>query len=430
MNEYKIHVENIEYNIEDYPTEFITSLINKGICMISKDKLKFVATGIIIYKNKFYVIFPKAYSLPKEENSLLEHIRVLFEVLLKYRREVDISPEESQLLGGLAGEHKEELVTAYSIIKDFTQNGLLIKSAKVKSELHTGNIDWATTINRKQPIFSGRSVIYNEAISNKKTFNHRNRLYLLHKYCVYKSTEKYGWLLGLTTETIGLDKVEINIETSNTINFLTNELNTTFVEREINVIKMIRDFLSGVEEQESDEKIETLITPYFHNVWEHICSINFENQYSTLKKVLPKLNWDIESNAVVQKQRPDIMVLKANIMYILDAKYYDINTNLPGWKDIVKQLFYAMTINNNIKSDKLSLSNKKLENRLKSIVRIENVFLFPSGESEPFKYVGKVSVENNEDFNDIKSYKINTYLAMKCFLGIKQFNYVKELHGI
>lgn len=424
---YEVLIEHTEYEKDKYPVELVTKLVNRGICRINKNKIKFIATGILIYKNRFIIIFPKAYTLPNSKKLILEHIQVLFEVLLKYRRDANLDTEEMELLGGKAGKHTENLITAYRLIKDFTINGLLIKEQRFKLSSQSGKIDWTATINKKQPVFSGGNVIYSETISRKTTINRQNKLYLLHKYCIYKSIQKYGWLLGLDVENANLDQPELDFDISYAINLLTNELNSTFVEREINVIKMMRDFLLGVEEENSQEKLETLITPYFQNVWEYMCSINFHNQYSTLKNIIPKLRWEIESNAVVQNQRPDIMVLKDKKMYILDAKYYDINTNLPGWHDVVKQLFYAFTIFKNIKSENFTLSNKNLENTLRKVEYVENIFLFPSGDSEPIKYVGKVNIENNKEFEDIKAYKINTYFAMKCFIEIEKYNYLSQL---
>ncbi|WP_394532817.1 hypothetical protein C1N83_27995 (plasmid) [Priestia aryabhattai] len=425
---YKVFIEYNEYQNE-YPVDFINKLINKGICRVKKNKIKFTATGILIYRNILIIVFPKTYSLPKNEKILEEHIQVLFEVLLKYKRESNCDSEEVDLLGGENGQNNENLITAYRLIKDFTQNGLLLKKMRVDSSAQLGNIDWIATINKRQPMFSGNSIIYTDTISRKTTANRQNTLYILHKYCVCKSIEKYGWLLGVTLKNINLDITELDFDIPYALNILKNELNSTFAEREINVIKLMREFLSGMEEQSREEKLETLATPYFQNVWELICSNNFNNQYDTLKQIIPKLNWELEitSRARVRDQRPDIIVLRESNMYIFDAKYYNINASLPGWPDVVKQLFYALTIFTNIKSTTFTLSDKDLENKLKSIKNVENIFLFPSGDKEPIKYIGKVNIENNDELNDINAYKINIFLAMKCFIGREKYAFFNQL---
>ncbi|MEF2097311.1 LlaJI family restriction endonuclease [Bacillus sp. CFBP9009] len=423
------YISVIEYKEYDnnYPEEFVNKLINREICSVKNNKIKFKATGILIYKNTFIIIFPKNYNVTNDEQDLKEHAQVLFQVLIKYKREAKITPEEMDLLGGDEGQNKENLYTAYRLILDFTQNGPFKKEMRIKSSAHSGNIDWTATINKKQPVFSGGSAIYTDTISQKTTIDRHNLLLKLYHYCVLKSIEKYGWLFGVSLENLNMDVNGLPCDIHFAVNFLTKELNSTFVEREMNVIRLLRDFLSGIELKNYDDNLDILVTPYFHNVWEVICGHNFNNQYSSLKQIIPKLKWEIESTAKVQSQRPDIMVLREQTMYILDAKYYDIDTNLPGWPDVVKQLFYAFTILKNIESEKFKLSDDKLERKIKKIKMVENAFLFPSGDYEPIKNIGKVNIEENKDLGDIKAYKVNTFLAMKCYIGKEKYNFLNKI---
>ncbi|MEH7634681.1 LlaJI family restriction endonuclease [Bacillus pumilus] len=426
---YTTKIEYIEY-INDYPQEFTDQLINKGICRVSENKIKFIATGVLIYKNSLVIIFPKAYKVPTEDELLKEHIQILFNVLLRYRREAKLTAEEMNLLGGENGQLNGNLFTSYSLIQDFTQNGLLMKEIKIKDSTISGHIDWSATISKKQPMISIGSVIYTDPISRKTIIDRQHQLLIIHKYCVYKSLEKYGWLFGVTSDNANLDVTELNCDINYAISFLTKELNSTFIEREINTIKMIMNFLLGIEQKGCEEQIETLVTPYFQNVWEQVCSTIFNNQYKILKKIIPKLKWEIDSPAIVQPQRPDIIMLRRRTMYILDAKYYNSYVNLPGWHDVVKQLFYAITIFNNINSKDFRLHDKKLEKKVKEIIKVENVFLFPSEEEEPIKYVGKVNIERNQDFDDIRVYKLNTFFVMKCYIGKGNYDYINSLEEI
>lgn len=403
---YIIAIEYKEYE-NDYPNDFVTQLVNREICSIKNNKIKFKVTGLLIYKNTFIIIFPKNYNVPRDEKELKKHAQVLFQVLLKYRQESNLNVEEIELLGGEDGLYKESYYTAYLIISDFIENGPLKKEIRIESSSYSGRIDWSATINKKHPIFSKGSVIYTDTISEKNTIDHQHLLIQLYSYCVYKSIEKYGWLFDLSLENVR-EFNELPCDINFGINFLSKELNSTFVDREMKIIKILRGFLLGIEFNRF-EKIEIMVTPYFHNVWEVICGFNFNNQYKALRGLIPKPKWEIESSAKVQSQRPDIMFIKENVLYILDAKYYDIDTNLPGWSDIVKQLFYAFTILKNI--------NAKIDQRIKPLETVENAFLFPSGDLEQIKYIGRVGIEENNELGYIKAYKINTFLAMQCYLG-------------
>jgi len=413
---YIIAIEYKEYD-NDYPNDFVTQLINREICSVKNNKIKFKVTGFIIYKNTFIIIFPKNYNVPREEKDLLKHAQVLFQVLLKYKQESNLNVEEMELLGGEDGQYKESYYTSYLIISDFIENGPLKKEIRIESSSYSGRIDWSATINKKQPIFSKGSVIYNDTVSKKNMIDHHHLLLQIYRYCVNKSIEKYGWLFDLSLENVE-EFLELPCDINYGINFLTKELNSTFVDREMKVVKILRDFLSGIE-FDRFEKIEIMVTPYFHNVWEVICSFNFKNQYKGLRSLIPKTKWEIESSAKVQSQRPDIIFIKEKTIYILDAKYYDIDTNLPGWSDIVKQFFYGFTIFRNI--------NAKMHQRIKQLETVENSFLFPSGDPDPIKYVGRVSIEENMDLGYIKAYKINTFLAMQCYLGKERFDFINQM---
>lgn len=419
VNEYK------EYENE-FSAALVKHMVYNEICSVKKNKIKFKVVGVLVYGNIFIIIFPKDYKLPANEKTQQKHAHVLVQVLLKYRRENGLESEELEMLGGNEGEYDENLYTASRLITDFIQNGALKKETRIKSADHK-NINWPATISKRQPVFSDGSVIYTDTISDRSINDRQHLLLQLHGYCIYQSLEKYGWLFDLSAEKFHLPIQEMPCDLSYAINFLTKELNTTFVEREISVIKMIREFLSGIEVETLKDKLDLLVTPYFHNVWEVICSKNFNNQYKVLKPIIPKLNWEIESSAKVQSQRPDIMFLREERLYILDAKYYDIDANLPGWPDVVKQLFYAFTIFKNIQSENFAMSDKQLEKKVKKVEMVENSFLFPSGDSEPIKNIGKVAVERNEELNAITAYKVNTFLAMNCYIGKDKYDFVSQV---
>jgi len=424
VKEDSIYKTFIEY--QEYPNTFPKELTDlwqmKGVCSLKEDLITFKVTGLLIYMNKFFVIFPKAYKIPSTDSEKKYHIEVLINVLLKYKNEATMDPLEMELLGRENGDHTDNLITVYRLIQDFFQNGYLIKEMRVRSGKQCGKIDWPLTINRKQPFFSVSSVVYIDPIITKKIIDGQNLLLKLHKYCLYMGIKKYGWLMGISPDIVEPENnLPNNYDLSFILNFLTNELNSTFVEREIKVIHLIIQYLSGINLKDPKEKIETLATPYFQNVWESMCSVNFNNQYHELKKIIPKLKWEIDSKAPIQPQRPDLMMVREKTLYILDAKYYNVDKSLPGWSDIVKQLFYAFTIYKNIQSCR-PLLNLKLNN----INNVFNAFLFPSSDSEAIKYIGKVEIEGNEQLGSVKSFKLNTFLMMKCYIGVEKLIYLNE----
>lgn len=419
---YKTFIENKQYqNI--FPMEITDIWQEKRICRLHGKMISFEVTGLLIFKGEFLMIFPKSYELPTTDIKIKKHIEILIKVLLKYKTENVLDPLESELLGGKNGGNIENLITAYQLIQDFTQNGYLLKETLIKSTNYSGKVDWPTTIKKRHPILSEKYVVYDNPIFHKKITDQQNLLVKLHKYCIYKSIEEFGWLLGISSDFAEPEQnLLINYDLTFLINFLTSELNNTFVDRGINVITLLIQFISGVNPENPEEKLETLATPYFQNVWETMCSVNFKNQYHSLKQIIPKLKWEIDSNATVQPQRPDLIIIRGNTLYILDAKYYNIEKNLPGWSDIVKQLFYGYTIYSNIQSNENLVPHLKIHN----ITRVYNAFLFPSSKLEAISYAGKVEVEGNIQLGNIKAFSINTFLMMKCYIGIENFPFINN----
>ncbi|KYG27720.1 LlaJI family restriction endonuclease [Alkalihalobacillus trypoxylicola] len=421
---FKIYTEYTNYN-NDFPKDVINNFLKNELCIINGPKIRFRVVGFIVFKDEFIIVFPKGYLLPKNDDECRGHIVTLLHVLMKYRKEATLDTLEMQLLGGTTGEQRESLVTAFDLIEDFNQNGLIQKELKLKSIHFNGHVDWPSTIVKKQPIVSDNTVVYVDTISNRKTIDKQHMLMMLHDYCINRSFERYGWLFDYSIEK---RVIELPCDINYALNFLEMEMRDTFVEREVKLIYLMINFLRGIKAEQVENKLDVLVTPYFYNVWEAICSKLFNNEYQSLRKLIPKINWEIDSDAIVQSQRPDIMYIENDALYILDAKYYDINKNLPGWHDIVKQMFYAFTIFKNIKSSKLKFSNVRLKKRLLQITKVENMFIFPSGEKEIMKYVGKVNIENNSDFEDIKAIKINTFFSMRCYIGKEKFDYRESMN--
>ena len=97
---------------------------------------------------------------------------------------------------------------------------------------------------------------------------------------------------------------------------------------------------------------------------------------------MPKPYWLINEIKHSTDQIPDILIEKENELIIIDAKYYSTYTGsvnkYPGWESIVKQLYYNLSL-----KDEYDI--------------IKNIFCMPESMLEDFKYIGKTSVEGQEE---------------------------------
>ena len=122
-------------------------------------------------------------------------------------------------------------------------------------------------------------------------------------------------------------------------------------------------------------------------------------------------------------QEPDILIERENSFYILDAKYYVLQRSKPGWKDIVKQLFYHKSF----------VPQKEYDTT-------ENIFLVPLLlQTEKLQiekadeYLGKVVVEHGgvalPDFSEIKILGLNPVNVFRNYIRTspEQINFTNLL---
>ena len=155
-------------------------------------------------------------------------------------------------------------------------------------------------------------------------------------------------------------------------------------------------------------------TPYFHWVWEKICSFLFSNQKEI---VLPKPYWEVNNEKSYTEQIPDVLFKFNNTIYVLDAKYYRTKyapKKLPGWGDLVKQFFYAHTL------------KKTLEKQFGN-VKIENIFLFPGTTENEIEYLGYAAVEGLSSLGKINGFVLDVYKAMQHYVNYDKGNFKEKL---
>ncbi|WP_353095727.1 LlaJI family restriction endonuclease [Tissierella praeacuta] len=426
-----IFVEQVKYQLNSISPK-IKNIMREYDCLKIKGKeIWFKATGFLACDNILVIIFPKGYVVG-DNVRLLNDARLLFAVLMKYQKDTILEPEEMRLLGGGNGSVNSSIFTAFKLIEDYKVNGLLKRNMKITTNQFTGNVNWASTINKKIPIFSNGYPIYHDAIYKKSKHDGNSMLISLHKYAISKSVTSFGWLFGLSEHDFSDYRTEIPCELTKAIHFLEIELRNTFIQREIDIIKWIMNILLEKDCQDTSVTVEMLLTKSFYYVWEAICSKILGNQYSTLKVLLPQPIWEIYncSNPPAISHRPDILITRKNRFYILDAKYYDVNTSLPGWHDAVKQFFYGLSIRKSIEESNDLITNEELKKRVADVTIYENAFVLPSFNKEEVSKLGSITVPNICEYGKIDVFIIDARLAMKCYIGEKKYSFMNKIESL
>ncbi|REJ20804.1 MAG: hypothetical protein C6W54_19125 [Bacillaceae bacterium] len=389
--------ENQTNNYVKIPSVFY----ERGLCeKIRNELVKFKITGIIEYQDNIFVILPKGMEIPSNEYEKKSAARLIYKVLNKYSKTNLLDEEENDWLGANEATKVFELVLW--LVEDYRQNGLIYMQRKLEQKNGNGRINWSKTIAKIMPILIKNKLLYIDFITSKNDIANDHEITLIHAIVLKEIKERFGWLFNIDFE-FNINSPQFSIKYMKYK--LQQALRATFVDREISLFKKILSYLDTKSTNRNSNNFYIFATPFFHNVWESICS-ELMGDMEELHRIVPNPYWRFKGTKYKTEQIPDILIQTGESIFIFDAKYYRIKgglDKLPGWGDIVKQLFYALSLKN-------------------SFNQLFNVFLFPVTCDIGFEYLGYASVEGMEDkFGKVLAFGIDIGTAMKF--------YVKELNN-
>lgn len=397
--------ESTYYACDRYP-DLISALADfPDICGIGNHSFQFRIVGAFCIDEQPIVVFPKNYGLENNDAFSIQEARTLTRALIRYRNETQSENNETALLYGNNSISSNRIASAAVLLEDYCQNGFIKRQEEVSSQNYAGRTDWVATINRIDPIFSKRMPVYPDPIVRRKKPDPNNIVCIAHRYVINDCFKEWGWLFNYdnfveSAEILPFPVPEVILR-------LQAELRKTYLEREILVIRHLIQYLKAKSGNESNRQLDIIATQYFAFVWEAMCGYLFSNRYAQLKELLPQPVWesDIVNGSIAQ--RPDIFMVNEDALFILDAKYYNYHHNIPGWHDVVKQLFYRHTM--------VSIKDSREYHRLLPNAReIYNAFILP-GEMEGISYLGRVHVPRVEDLGEIKVFAVNQKKALAAY---------------
>ncbi|WP_180227825.1 LlaJI family restriction endonuclease [Bacillus pseudomycoides] len=411
MNEPKFF---IEYEWITLNTPVPQNFYELGLCEKQKNQIRFKFVGFSSYKENLFIVFPKGFQLSKDINVNKKKAKLLLQTLIKY--------EKSTLKSHFLGDGDDVIAQSFSnitrLIEDY-QNFGIIKFQERKQEINgKGRINWGKTIKQTQPYMQENVPLYLNLITSRTQFFSEHEISYIHEYVLHHISLQFGWLFDLEFYP---NNIEALFNTELMIHILTNALSQTFVEREIQLFKELINYLKKMSQEDSSTP-SIYATQYFHNIWELMCAQIFEDDES-LHKLVPNPYWIVDNKEYETKQIPDILFTKNHELYVLDAKYYRIKEGLdklPGWKDIVKQLFYAQSFKNN--------GFPKNNNTFQDI---HNIFLFPSTRAEKIRHFGFAAVKGLEDkhkgFGKILAFELDVEFALSAYVHENETNLQNKL---
>lgn len=295
------------------------------------------------------------------------------------------------------------------IIKDYIENGYYFNREK-KYSINSGRIDWKRTI-KQTPVYSNGNIIYDKLVTSKISPTN-DIISQIYRLCLKQSIKKVGFLFDIN---FNVDIQQL-ISKKEMIHNIKKALNETYDD-----IKKLRynHMLKILNETEGENIISNSymygIENYYY-VYEKMIDMYFNGIKDNKKNYNPNGYWKLNNKKSERASslRPDTIVKKDNITYIIDAKMYQYGVthdlkDLPETQSIQKQITYGDYVMNvlhdsNVRNAFILPYNKEI----KEFQNDENIDFFNNRE---LAYIGYAYADWRE--NSQQSYehdKIHTFL--------------------
>lgn len=365
--------------------------------------------GIKCKNGDISINFPLGFDISEDDNELRKDIILLISTLA-----TNTERKESEVLGQIRKYEETDFpIQAYmAIIRDYYVRGYYKEREVLYTVSKKGKINWSRTIKTQKPYVQGNEVYYLDFVTKKNTINENELITLVHKYCVYDSFQKIGWLF--TKNMPAKPKIKLNRKLF--ISVIKDKLYCTFNDRN----KVLFNNMLAIINYKGDVDASTNYkygTYRFEYVWEKMIDKVFgiENKAD----YFPKTAWTIKNKSYNNASlEPDTIMILNNNIYVLDAKYYKYGatgrpSDLPESTSINKQITYGEYI-----AEEEQFRKKHGEN-----MRVYNAFLMPfnapkgkfSTDNELLN-IGEATSEwkkNNKDYERIQGILVDIKYLMK-----------------
>ena len=428
---FKYEFEERWFNKEnlDISSEFLDEIINhnKKIVETNKNSMKFTFVGVLVYKKEILIIIPKYSKELNSETEKLECIKTIIKVFKCIPNKVIKDNKDSLFISnGITEDEISEIAIADYIIKDFRNNGVYIKKHRIKSINGKGYTNWLSTINIFDPIISNGQPVYTNYINEDIIINNNNFISNLHVNLYNYLLVKYKSLLGYSGISLSFDRAKSNLDRLGNKKYILSkikeELESTFGDRDINLLKAIYNFFAQKNDSNSND-LSIFGTTSFDVVWEYICKYIFDDKYEDFKSEIPFPEWytndDIKHESKKNPLIPDTLSVYNQTMFMLDAKYYSIQIDEkdvlgnPGSYDIIKQYIYEMVFD-----DETRIQRHRYDSDLNYVSTV-SVFIYPKMMEEKFNIFGYTRhpvLKNKKIINNVyvsPNYAYDLFLNMK-----------------
>ena len=341
------------------------------------------------------------YELPSKDDELKRDIKNLLQVLVTFTNKTDRFLHMDKFS---TSKPVEFPIQAYLNVISYylDHNGSYYTEIETTYKVdNRGKTNWARTIKTQTPIIQEKSMLYLNRLVRVSTPDVNRLITKIHKYCVYESFERIGWIYTANK----LEKPDISLDKARFISALNTKLLNTNNDSDKKLFRSMIAMIDFIDDETIDRQLY-FGTDKFETVWEKLIDRFFGEKNK--EDYFPHGLWTEKYGPNKGKQasalEPDsIMIYKGNY-YVLDAKYYrygvfpELGTNaLPQSSDINKQITYGRFLKNE-KAKDLTVFN--------AFIMPFNMFNNKFTIDEPYGTVAKATGDWIDNPNNPESYEL------------------------
>lgn len=326
------------------------------------------------------IYFPMGYQLPEQDDELRRDIKNLFQVLTTFTEKKDRVLEMDKFT---APQSVDFPIQAYLNVINYylDHNGQYYTETETTYKVgKRGKGHWGRTIKTQIPVVQGKSLIYLNQVVRVNTPDANRLITRIHKYCVYESFDRIGWLYTTNTP----EQPDIAFDKNMFVSALNVKLGST---NNDNDKSLFRSMIAMIEFQDNQtiDKQFYFGTDHFETVWEKLIDKVFgiPDKDVCFPHGLWTERFGKNKGRPARALEPDTIMIYGKKYYVLDAKYYRYGISpkygpgiLPRSSDINKQITYGQYVRNHITESGTQVFNAFIMpyNRAKNDFKINGLF--------------------------------------------------------
>lgn len=287
------------------------------------------------------VYFPVGYQLPETNEEVKQDVLHLFQVLSEF---TDTRDRVLAMKKFEAPQSVDFPINAYMEVINYylENNGYYMEKDPVFRTRDRGNVDWSKTFKNQRPLIqSDGSPVYTKYTVRESTPNDNKLITHIHRYCVYESFDKLGWIFTPYMP----EPAQIELDVKRFVMVLNDKLSATNNDKDKRLFSSMKAVLEYIDEKTSEKQFY-FGTDNFQIVWEKLIDRVFG--VKNKKDYFPRTKWRLQYGKNKEKYplEPDTIMVLGDKIYVLDAKYYrygrtGIPDHLPDSSSINKQITYG-----------------------------------------------------------------------------------------